>query len=166
MGEEENVAKIPGSIATRHGYANGKTENPSNEDVWYNNAGHAETVKIVFDDKIVSLEILLKLFFKIIDPTLKNQQGNDFGSQYRTGIFYNKDQEKEVLPIIEKVFLEVAKKYEQQIVTEVEPLINFYVAEEYHQQYLEKNPNGYCHIDITNAKKAFQEALDETKKLS
>jgi peptide methionine sulfoxide reductase msrA/msrB len=145
-GVEAYISRIYGVYDVKSGYANGKTENPSYEDVCYNNTGHAETVKVQYDPERVSLNTLLTYFFKVVDPTSLNKQGNDVGSQYRSGIYYI---DKSDIEIINKVIKEESKKYEKEIVTEILPMDNFYLAEDYHQNYLEKNPNGYCHIDFS-----------------
>ncbi|MEG6566139.1 peptide-methionine (S)-S-oxide reductase MsrA [Thermoanaerobacterium saccharolyticum] len=134
---------IDGVIETKVGYANGNKENPTYEEVCTNTTGFAEACYIKYDESIISLEDLLRSYWKIVDPTLKNRQGNDIGTQYRTGIYYIDDGD---LNVILKSKEEEQKKYEKPIVTEIEPLKNFYDAEEYHQKYLKKNPNGYCHI--------------------
>ncbi|MEG0069151.1 MAG: peptide-methionine (S)-S-oxide reductase MsrA [Cetobacterium sp.] len=147
-GVEAYMEKIEGVIDTVSGYANGKTENPTYEDVVYRGTGHAETVRVTYNADKVSLETLLKYYFRIIDPTSLNKQGNDKGTQYRTGIFYTKEEDKKV---IEKEIEQLQKNYSGKIVVEVVPLIRFDLAEEYHQDYLKKNPNGYCHIDLSKA---------------
>ncbi|MDD7280652.1 peptide-methionine (S)-S-oxide reductase MsrA [Floccifex sp.] len=125
---------------TRVGYANGYTMNPEYKDVKAQITGYAETLMVVYEDDLSSL---LDFYFEVIDPTSVNKQGEDEGSSYRTGIYYIDDSD---LPIINQKIAEIAKKYDKPIVVEVEPLKNFYDAEEYHQKYLEKNPGGYCHI--------------------
>ncbi|MEG0136975.1 MAG: peptide-methionine (R)-S-oxide reductase MsrB [Cetobacterium sp.] len=147
-GVEAYMEKIEDVIDTVSGYANGKTENPTYEDVVYRGTGHAETVRVTYNADKVSLETLLKYYFRIIDPTSLNKQGNDKGTQYRTGIFYTKEEDKKV---IEKEIEQLQKNYSGKIVVEVAPLIRFDLAEEYHQDYLKKNPNGYCHIDLSKA---------------
>lgn len=144
-GVEAYMARVYGVYDVTSGYANGNTENPTYEEVIRNNTGHAETVHVRYDPERVDLEKILTHFFLIIDPTLLNQQGNDRGTQYRTGIYYINEEE---VAVIEKVMEKEQKRYDQPIVTEVEPLNNFSLAEEYHQDYLEKNPNGYCHVEF------------------
>lgn len=143
-GTQKFFDQFDGVEKTVTGYANGNTENPSYEDVKHHNSGHAETVKIDFDEKLISIEKLLEYYFLIIDPLSVNKQGEDEGIQYRTGIYY---EDSELLPSIEKVVSEQEKKIGQKLAVEVLPLNNFYTAEEYHQKYLEKNPGGYCHIN-------------------
>jgi len=146
-GVEAYLARVYGVAEVISGYANGKTENPTYEDVCYRNTGHAEAVHVYYDPDRVDLKGLLTSFFKIIDPTVLNRQGNDTGSQYRTGIYY---QDTEDLTIINDVIKEQQKNYQKPIITEGQPLKNFSPAEEYHQEYLEKNPGGYCHIDFSS----------------
>jgi peptide methionine sulfoxide reductase msrA/msrB len=140
---EKYIQLIKGVEKTEVGYANGNTENPTYEEVCRNNTGHAETVKIEYNKEILPLEFLLDMFFDAIDPTSVNKQGGDIGTQYRSGIYYTEPSD---LQIIENKIKEVQKKYTKPIATEVAPLSNFYSAEEYHQDYLLKNPGGYCHI--------------------
>ncbi len=146
-GVEEYFSRIPGVYEVVSGYANGNTENPSYEEVCHNNTGHAETVHIEYDPALVNLKTLTEHFFKIINPISKNRQGNDVGSQYRTGVYYTDETD---LPILQEVFTAEQQKYDKPIVTELIPLENFYEAEDYHQDYLQKNPNGYCHVDFSS----------------
>lgn len=146
-GLEAYLDKLSGVVYTNVGYANGNTENPSYEQVCYNNTGHAETVYVQYDPGQIDLPTLLTYFFKVVDPTSVNRQGNDRGSQYRSGIYYQDPADK---AIIDQAIAQEQKKYSSAIVTEVLPLRNYYVAEEYHQKYLAKNPNGYCHIDLSS----------------
>lgn len=144
-GVEEFLSRINGVIYTEVGYANGRTENPTYEDVCYKNTYFAEVCLVEYDEKVLPLESLLKEYWSIIDPTILNRQGPDIGSQYRTGIYYlNEDDIKTILKSKE----ENQKNYDKKIVTEIIPLTNYYKAEEYHQKYLKKNPNGYCHIKL------------------
>lgn len=135
-----------GIVETVVGYANGNTENPTYKQVCTNTTGYAETVHIKYDENIITLEKILQDFWKVIDPTLMNRQGGDVGTQYRTGIYYTNDED---LTVINKSMDLEREKYNKPIVTELEILKKFYPAEEYHQKYLEKNPDGYCHIDLT-----------------
>lgn len=145
-GVEEYMSRIDGVVDTGVGYANGHTENPSYEQVCTGTTGHVETTYIKFDENIISLESLLNRFWKIIDPTLLNRQGPDIGNQYRTGIYYVEDED---VDIINKTLEEQKENYDRPIVTEIMKLESYYPAEEYHQRYLKKNPNGYCHIDMS-----------------
>lgn len=147
-GVEEYMQRIYGVYDAVSGYANGKVNNPTYKTVSSGKSGYAETVEVTYDSKKIKLEDLLNHYFKIIDPTSLNKQGNDRGSQYRTGIYYVDDSDKEV---IDKVMNFQAKKYSEKIVVENMKLKNFTVAEDYHQDYLKKNPNGYCHIDLSKA---------------
>lgn len=142
-GVEAYFNTIDGVLNTKVGYANGNADNPTYEEVCKNNTGFAEACYIEYDEKIVSLEKLLDAYWKVVDPTIKDRQGHDIGNQYRTGIYYF---DKEDEAIIESSKEDEQKKYESSIVTEIMPLTKFYDAEKYHQKYLEKNPNGYCHI--------------------
>ncbi len=144
-GVEAYMSKIKGVVNTKVGYANGHTENPTYEQVCTSTTGHAEVCYVKYDESTIDLESLLNRFWKIINPTILNRQGPDVGSQYRTGIFYI---DKNDLEIINKTKEEQQKLYDKPIVTEIKKLKCFYDAEEYHQKYLEKNPNGYCHIDL------------------
>lgn len=144
-GVEEYMSRINGVEDTRVGYANGTRKNPTYEEVCTGTTGHAEACIVKYNEEIISLEELLDKFWKVIDPTALNRQGPDVGHQYRTGIYYIDDSD---LNIIQKSLEEEQKKHSRAIVTEVEPLTCFYDAEEYHQNYLKKNPGGYCHIDL------------------
>ena len=147
-GVEGYFKRIEGVKDTTCGYANGKTANPSYEDVCRHNTGHAETVRVLFDTDLINLEDLLIYYFRIIDPVSVNKQRNDVGTQYRTGIYYT---DESLLPVIKAAVEREQRKYNEKIAVEVLPLENFYSAEEYHQNYLDKNPNGYCHINLNLA---------------
>lgn len=142
-GTEHFIRQIHGVRDTEVGYANGTTAQPSYEDVCYNNTGHAETVRVIYDARVVPLAELLAFYFKSIDPTSVNRQGNDRGTQYRTGIYYTDDRD---VPVIMQEIRSIQTQYNKPIAVEVAPLANFYAAEEYHQDYLKKHPGGYCHI--------------------
>ncbi|MGN9165410.1 peptide-methionine (S)-S-oxide reductase MsrA [Tissierellaceae bacterium HCP3S3_D8] len=144
-GVEEYLSRIEGVVDTEVGYANGDKVNPTYEEVCTGTTGHAETTYVKFDEDIITLEELLSRFWKIINPTVKDRQGPDIGDQYRTGIYYVEDED---LDVIKKTLREQQEKYTEPIVTEIEKLSSFYRAEEYHQDYLKKNPGGYCHIDM------------------
>lgn len=162
-GVEKYFASIKGVVSTDVGYANGLTANPTYEEVVRNNTNHAETVHIVYDDKVVSLPFILDMYYKIIDPTSVNKQGNDRGIQYRTGIYYLDDEQKKVA---EKSLADLASKYKgKKIAIELMPIVNYYKAEDYHQKYLDKNPFGYCHIGydkFEDAKKAVDTSLQSS----
>ncbi len=142
-GTQHFLKQINGVLSTEVGYANGNIPNPTYEQVYTDATGYAEAVRVVFDENIISLEFLLKLYFCSIDPTLLNRQGGDVGTRYRTGIYYCDSSQ---LPIIEEVCRGVSQTLDAPMVVEVLELKNFYRAEEYHQDYLDKNPEGYCHI--------------------
>lgn len=142
-GTEHLMELVDGVVDTEVGYANGVVENPSYEQVCTGDTGAAETVKVTYDDDRVALSTLLRLYFRSIDPLSLNRQGNDCGTQYRTGIYYTDPADAEV------VTAEVAtlqRRHKQPLALEYGELRNFYPAEEYHQQYLDKNPRGYCHV--------------------
>ena len=144
-GLEAYLSRLPGVIETQVGYSNGTTESPSYRDVCYGNTGHAETVAVVYDRTVLPTELLLEAFFGAIDPTSVNRQGNDTGTQYRSGIYYADAQD---VSLIEAELLELEKIYDKPLAVEVEPVDGFFPAEEYHQGYLAKNPGGYCHVDV------------------
>ena len=142
-GTQKYFSLIKGVKNTQVGYANGNTANPSYEQVCHNNTGHAETVKIQYNPKEASLDFILDMFYDVIDPTSVNRQGNDRGTQYRSGIYYVDEAD---LKIISESIKKLQSKYDKPIAIEIKPLLNYYPAEKYHQDYLNKNPNGYCHI--------------------
>ena len=147
--------KIFGVVDTKVGYANGKSESTSYREL--HESDHAETLYVKFDENRVALAEILAHFFRVLDPTSLNKQGNDVGRQYRSGIYYVS---KDDLPVIESFIKIEQKKFKDKIVVEVAPLKNFIIAEEYHQDYLDKNPFGYCHIDLNLANKPL---YDEAK---
>ena len=144
-GMEDIIRNIPGVLETTVGYTGGDVENPNYNIVKLGTTNHAESVQVVFDPEKISFENLLGYFFRMHDPTTVNQQGNDKGSQYRSVIFYHSDEQKQTaLEVIKKI--STAKKWGKPIVTQVVPVKKFYPAEDYHQDYLKKNPGGYtCH---------------------
>ncbi len=147
-GVEAYFKQIEGVKDVTNGYIDGHKANPTYEEVC-TGSGHAEAVEVVYDPSEVSLYTLLKHFFNIIDPTLINKQGNDIGAQYRTGIYnYSKVQKKVIDDFIESVKDEYQKPLQLSFKTD-EP---FYEAEAYHQDYLDKNPNGYCHVNLESIK--------------
>lgn len=169
-GVEEYFSRIPGVHEVSSGYANGTTKNPTYREVCSGKTGHAEAVHVRYDPKTVSLHTLVTQFFKIIDPVSVNQQGNDRGSQYRTGIYYTDEAERAV---IEPITEQVQKNYTEPLAVELEPLKAYYLAEAEHQDYLKKNPRGYCHISFEslkdvqpeNAPKYSRPPAEELKKL-
>ena len=145
-GTEHFFKQIRGVVATEVGYANGNTESPSYQEVYTDTTGYAETVKIVYNPCEVSLKLLTEMFFKSIDPTSLNKQGEDVGTRYRTGVYYTSEED---LPLFKEIFAKVEQEIGQPLAVELEPLKNFYAGEEYHQDYLDKNPGGYCHIPFS-----------------
>lgn len=141
-GVQKYFDQFDGVISTEVGYANGPEKAPSYEEVCQS-SGHAETVKIVYDETKITLTELLKYYFLVVDPTSVNKQGNDIGIQYRTGIYYTTEDQ---LQEAQKVYQAEEQKIGEKLKVELEPIHNFYAAEQYHQKYLEKNPSGYCHI--------------------
>lgn len=139
-GVEKYMGLLAQVVETEVGFANGDIKNPTYEDVYTGKTGFAEVVRVVYTGE---LEDLLDGFYKIIDPTTKNRQANDVGSHYRTGIYTNDPDERE---IIQKSLNELQKGLDKLVVVENLPLKNYYPADEYHQKYLDKNPEGYCHI--------------------
>ncbi|MCL2609934.1 MAG: peptide-methionine (S)-S-oxide reductase MsrA, partial [Treponema sp.] len=160
-GTEKYFALIPGVQATAVGYANGRTTNPRYEDVVYRNSGHAETVRIDYDPKLIGLSFLLDMYYKVIDPVSVNRQGNDVGTQYRTGVYFE-DRADEA--VIRASLAGLQKNYRQPLAVEVKPLDHFFLAEEYHQRYLEKNPAGYCHIEAGHFAEASRAVDRETRR--
>ena len=145
-GVEKLMASINGVSDAESGYAQGHTESPYYQDVVTGKTGHTETVKVVYDPEVAPLPFLLEIFYKAIDPTSINRQGNDVGSQYRTGVYYTDPADA---TIIERSLNELQESYDDPITVENEELTSFTPAEGFHQDYLEKNPSGYCHIPIS-----------------
>lgn len=144
-GVEAYISRLNGVNQTEIGYANGKTYNPTYKEVCTSKTGHVECVKVTYNPKIIGLNEILEKFFKIIDPYSLNRQGADAGSQYRTGIYWQDNSQKEIV----LDFLARKQKESQfPIATEAHMIHSFYHAEEYHQKYLEKTPQGYCHVDL------------------
>ena len=141
-GMQKFIDQFDGVLETETGYANGPTEKATYREVC-DDLGHAETVRVVFDEKILPPEKLLEFYFMVIDPLSVNRQGEDEGIQYRTGIYYT---DETLLPAIRAACEAESAKCGKPIAVEVEKLANFCPAEEYHQKYLDKNPSGYCHI--------------------
>lgn len=144
-GAQHFFAGVDGVKEAVAGYANGKGENPSYEQVYTDTTGFAETVRVSYDPWRVSLKELTELYFTIIDPLSLNRQGGDVGTRYRTGVYYTDPAER---AIIEAVFQAEEKRVGAALAVELEPLRNFYLAEERHQDYLDKNPGGYCHVPL------------------
>ncbi|WP_462217025.1 peptide-methionine (S)-S-oxide reductase MsrA [Mycoplasmoides genitalium] len=142
-GIEKYFQLIKGVKKTSVGYLNSRIKNPSYEQVCSGYTNAVEAVKVEYEEKEISLSELIEALFEVIDPTIRNRQGNDIGTQYRTGIYWTDSSDEK---IINDKFLKLQKNYSKPIVTENKKVENYYLAEEYHQEYLKKNPNGYCHI--------------------
>lgn len=142
-GVEKYMASIKGVVATEVGFANGFVENPTYQQVRYSETGHAETVKVTYHREELPLETLLRLFWLIIDPTTVDQQGEDVGHQYRTGVYWTQVEDEMV---VKDALAQLATQYEVPLAVEACTLASFWTAEEYHQKYLDKNPGGYCHV--------------------
>lgn len=144
-GMEDLLREIPGVVDTEVGYTGGTVANATYEDVHTGRSGHAESVKVVFDPERLTYEKLLEWFFRMHDPTTKNRQGNDIGTQYRSAIFYTSEAQRETAEKV-RARVEASGKWKRPITTEIAPETEFWNAEAYHQDYLEKNPGGYtCH---------------------
>ena len=141
-GVEEYFSRLKGVISTKCGYANGITKNPTYQEVKSQLTKHAETVKVIYDDKVITLKALLSHFLRFVDPYSINKQGEDEGIQYRSGIYFIDPSDELIIKDYFKLTLNSNYKIE------VKPLDNFYEAEEYHQDYLKKNPGGYCHVNL------------------
>ena len=157
-GLEEYFSRISGVLQTSVGYANGQVETTNYQLI--KETDHAETVQVIYDKKIVSLREILLYYFRVIDPLSVNQQGNDRGRQYRTGIYYLEEAD---LPTINTVVREQELLIGRKIAVEVEKLRHYILAEDYHQDYLKKNPGGYCHIDVRDAEKPLIDAANYEK---
>ena len=145
-GLEEYFSRITGVTDTTVGYANGQVESTNYQLI--HQTDHAETVQVTYDENLVSLREILLYYFRVIDPLSINKQGNDIGRQYRTGIYYTKDID---VSVINEVVKEQERQFGQKIAVEVEPLRHYVLTEDYHQDYLKKNPGGYCHINVNDA---------------
>ena len=152
-GEEKLFWEQPGVIVTAVGYQGGATPNPNYKEVCSGRTGHAEAVRVVYDPQRISYEQLLKLFWEAHDPTQGNRQGNDVGTQYRSAIFTHSDAQLAAAQASRDMFqAELTKAGYGEITTEIRPAPEFYFAEDYHQQYLVKNPNGYCPVHATGVR--------------
>ena len=145
-GAEHFFKQIQGVTFTEVGFANGHADNPSYEQVYTDTTGHAETVHLRYDPLQVSLSYLLEMYFKAVDPTSLNQQGEDRGTRYRTGIYYS---DPDDLPFIRLAMQQEAARYALPLQVEVLPMQCFFRAEDYHQDYLDNNPDGYCHLPLS-----------------
>jgi peptide-methionine (S)-S-oxide reductase len=143
-GAEETFSKVNGVVSTAVGYMGGNLENPTYEQVCTGKTGHAETLQLEYDPEKISYEEVLEVFWNYIDPTSINRQGPDYGTQYRSVIFYHSEEQK-ILALKSEEELEKSRKCKKPIVTQIVPASTFYRAEEYHQRYFEKH-GGSCHI--------------------
>ncbi len=153
-GVEKYVSNIPGVAETEVGFANGQLESPAYAQVKQGDTGHAETVRVMYDDAVLPLNKLLRLFFRIIDPTSFEKQGEDAGNQYRTGVYWVNAADEAV---VQAELDRLQAQYAAPVVVEACKLDCFYPAEEYHQKYLDKTPGGYCHVPW--------EAIDRVKEI-
>lgn len=158
-GVEKLVQSIPGVIEGVSGYANGTIEAPTYDQVKQGTTGFRETVRVEYDPSIVSLDTILYAYFSVVDPTVENRQGNDIGSQYQTGIYYTDEKSMETI----RKIVEIEKQRTNKFLVEVKPLENFFEAEEYHQNYLDKNPTGYCHISKAEFERVKNMVVDASK---
>ncbi|WP_394180244.1 peptide-methionine (S)-S-oxide reductase MsrA [Marinomonas posidonica] len=149
-GAERKLWNVPGVIVTSVGYAGGYTKNPTYEEVCTGQTGHSEVVQVIFDTRQINLDTILRTFWENHDPTQGMRQGNDIGSQYRSVIYTTKDSDLAIAEQSKDAFQKaLIQNGHGMITTEIEPLKTYYLAEEYHQQYLHKNPNGYCGLNGT-----------------
>lgn len=144
-GAEHYLKHIRGVVKTETGYANGNIAYPTYREVYTDKTGYAEAVHVVYDPDVLGLDRLVQIYFKAIDPTSLNKQGEDEGTRYRTGIYYSDPAD---LPAIRRICERVAGEIKAPLAVEVKPLKNFFRAEEEHQDYLDKHPQGYCHIPL------------------
>jgi len=142
-GAEKYFKLLDGVLSTEVGFANGNTDNPTYKEVYTDTTGYAECVHVTYNPYVISLRDLTRMYFHIIDPLSLNKQGEDEGTRYRTGVYYAKESD---LKILQKEFQHQQKALPEKMAVELLPLHNFYRAEEYHQDYLDKNPEGYCHL--------------------
>ncbi len=150
-GTEHYIGSFEGVTETMAGYANGDLASPSYQQVYTDRTGHVECVKVLYDSSITSLATLCRLFFRSIDPLSTNRQGNDCGTRYRTGIYWTDEADRAE---VGKVYEEIQQAYGEPLAVETGPLKCFYPAEEYHQDYLIKNPEGYCHLSLSTLRLA------------
>lgn len=151
-GVEHMMQQVPGVVSARSGYANGTLENPDYKTVVQGQTGHRETVEVVYNPDLVTLTELVELYFSAIDPTVQNRQGNDVGTQYQTGIYYTTEEDGALISSL----AEAEKAKHSAFYVEITPLTKFWLAEDYHQDYLVKNPGGYCHLNQADFERAAQ----------
>ena len=142
-GAQHYLKQIHGVVETETGFANGNTDNPTYKKVYTDRTGYAEAVRVVFDPEVLPLKRLVQLYFDCIEPTSVNQQGEDRGTRYRTGCYYIEPEDRLT---IQEVYDDVQRGYSAPLAVEVEPIRNFFPADESHQDYLDKHPDGYCHL--------------------
>lgn len=157
-GTQAYMAKLPGVLATQVGYANSNSADPTYEDVCTGSTGAAECVRVRYDSDVIGLTLIVEAFLRTIDPTSLSRQGNDRGTQYRSGIYWTDDADAF---IVRSMLAELRYRSGANIVVEAKPLGNFWAAEEYHQDYLAKNPGGYCHVDLSDASRFIAEHASE-----
>ena len=150
-GTEHYMGQLDGVVETSVGYANGHVAQPSYQQVYTDQTGHVECVRVMYDESIVPLRTLCRMFFRSIDPLLLNRQGEDVGTRYRTGIYWTDEEDRAE---VEQVWQEVQERHDAPLAVECLPLQCFYPAEDYHQDYLYKNPEGYCHLSLETLKMA------------
>ena len=151
-GVEHMMAQVPGVLNARSGYANGTVDNPDYRTVTTGATGHRETVEVTYNPALVTLQELVGLFFSAIDPTVENRQGNDIGTQYQTGIYYQDGMDGEII----RQLADAEQAKHPSFHVEIKPLSSFWEAEDYHQDYLVKNPGGYCHLTQADFDRARQ----------
>lgn len=145
-GTDAYMARVLGVSETESGYANGQTPLPvTYEEVYTDTTGYAEVVKVIYDETCVTLAEVLDEFFSITNPTTLNKQSGDVGTRYRSGVYYIDEAD---IPVIQAAIDRVQARFEKPVVTTIEPLANYQAAEAYHQNYLDKNPDGYCHVEF------------------
>ena len=164
-GTEHYISQFEGVIKTEVGYANGNIPDPTYIQVYTDKTGYAECVKVVYDAEVISLATLCRLFFRSIDPLSLNRQGEDVGTRYRTGIYWDDEKDRYV---VESVFGELQSEFDRPLALEICPLDCFYTAEEYHQKYLVKNPDGYCHLSLETLRfaKMYSEVTESLRSCS
>ena len=160
-GTEHYFKQIRGVLSTKVGYANGNIEHPTYEQVCSKTTGFAEAVEVTYNPEVLPLTLLVQLYFRSIDPTSVNRQGGDIGTQYRTGIYYK---DADVRPFLIAERTKLAQAIGKNVAVEIEPLRNFYAAEDYHQDYLDKNPGGYCHVSPALFAEARKANADTTQR--
>ena len=159
-GVEEAFLKVPGVMSTKVGYTGGTTNNPTYKEVCSGRTGHAEAIEIEYDPEMVDYNQLLEIFWTVHDPTQVNRQGFDVGTQYRSAIFYHDaEQEKKARISIKK--LEKSGIFHKPIATELVPAKKFWIAEDYHQKYLQVHPGGYCHVSMKEVRDKISEIFEK-----